>query len=438
MVVTIINRETECPNIEFESPNGLTQGTYLAKSKNEVLLQLPKLKTKNGVVKNKNNEYMDLLIDENTKYLNDFFLNIQEISKQEIKKKQNLWFTNTLTDDDINYYFNDTVKRNVMRVTVENNLYVFNKDGEPQMSSSIKGKEIICIISFNGLKFTNTSFILEFNVRQVMVLESEYEKCLVNNSSENLEKKNKINLEDNSQTTNSDKLKHLENEESENREMINIEPNNRVQDNRVQDNRVQDNRVQDNQVQDNRVQDNRVQDNQVQDNRVQDNRVQDNQVQDNQVQDNQVQDNRVQDNQVQDNQAQNNEEQENEEQENEEQENKEQENKEQENKEQQNEEQENEENEIIENDNSDDELSDISSDEDTDLSEIDINENLESEDLIQLKKPHEIYKNMYKETYDRACAAKQYAIKTFLEAKQIKQLHLLNDLESSEEEDLNF
>ena len=51
-----------------------------------------------------------------------------------------------------------------------------------------------------------------------------------------------------------------------------------------------------------------------------------------------------------------------------------------------------------------------------------------------MKNPIDIYTQRYYETYQRAKAAKQYAIKTFLEAKKIKQHNMLTDLESSDDE----
>ena len=69
----------------------------------------------------------------------------------------------------------------------------------------------------------------------------------------------------------------------------------------------------------------------------------------------------------------------------------------------------------------------------TELSEI----NLvmpEDKETVQLKKPDEVYLEIYKEVKRRAKEAKKRAIEAYLEAKRIKSLYLLDEIESSDDE----
>jgi len=321
MTLTILTNNCEFPEFKFNKPNGLHKGTYLAKCENELLFQLPILKSRAGIINTGGSKYIDLIIDNDT-LVKELVNYLEKGTKEEIKKKQKLWFVNDLLEGDISYYFNDTIKQNILRATVPENLYVFNKDKENLEMSDIEGKDIICIVEFIGLRFTTTSFKLDFNVNQVMVYESRFEKCIVRRESINDETLG---------------------EDLENIVVLTGESDETTQE-QMDDNNDDDN------------------------------------------------------------------------------------------------EDDNEDDDDDDDDNEDDDDEEDDDDDDEDCSSMDeiTIDDLDDNEIIQLKKPNEIYKKNYYETYDRAKAAKQYAIKTFLEAKKIKQLHLLDDLESSDEDEVNF
>ena len=47
MTLTIIKKKCTLPEINFDNPNGLNKGSYLAKCSEDILFQLPILKSKN-------------------------------------------------------------------------------------------------------------------------------------------------------------------------------------------------------------------------------------------------------------------------------------------------------------------------------------------------------------------------------------------------------
>ena len=55
-------------------------------------------------------------------------------------------------------------------------------------------------------------------------------------------------------------------------------------------------------------------------------------------------------------------------------------------------------------------------------------------DSVHLKKPNEVYLEIYKEVKKRAKVAKKKAIEAYLEAKRIKSLYLIDEIESSDDE----
>ena len=364
MSVTILKEGIEYPEVSLENPNGLTKGFYLSKCKEEVLFQLPILKSKSGVVLNQSSNYIDLIIESDNNLVKSLFLHLEEKTKEEIKKRQNIWFSNELLDDDINYYFLDTVKGKVLRVDVPDNLYVFNKDHEKLELKDIKGKDLICILEFVGLRFSTTSFKLHFNLKQVMVYESKYEKCIVQteSSASNEPQDDIVILEENESTENT--LVQDPSPSQENTALEDAVPEEKTA---SSDAPPEENTAPEVQSQENDTTEASAsappQENTSEDV----------------------------------------------------------------------------EQEITDNEDENSESETDDSDEDDTLSEVAIEDLVkDDEEIMKLEKPTDIYKKTYYETYERAKAAKQYAIKTFLEAKKIKQLHLLNDLESSDEEDLNF
>jgi len=100
---------------------------------------------------------------------------------------------------------------------------------------------------------------------------------------------------------------------------------------------------------------------------------------------------------------------------------------------------------ITENENEDSQKEEIVVDknetnlEKTDIEEIDLsldNLNLDLTEVVQIKQRDEIYYNMYRNARKKAKIARDFAISSYLEAKQIKSTYKLDDVEDSDESDL--
>ena len=71
---------------------------------------------------------------------------------------------------------------------------------------------------------------------------------------------------------------------------------------------------------------------------------------------------------------------------------------------------------------------------DQDLEEVNFGLDLENNlETLTLKKPNEVYYEMYKQAREKAKNAKKEALMAFLEAKNIKQTYMLDDIDSSDE-----
>ena len=67
------------------------------------------------------------------------------------------------------------------------------------------------------------------------------------------------------------------------------------------------------------------------------------------------------------------------------------------------------------------------------ISEVDITIPVENE-IMNLKKPEDVYLNIYKTAKKKAKEAKAIAIKAYLEAKRIKKIYLLDEVDSTDSE----
>jgi hypothetical protein len=71
----------------------------------------------------------------------------------------------------------------------------------------------------------------------------------------------------------------------------------------------------------------------------------------------------------------------------------------------------------------------------TTLKEFDLGSSLENLESITLKKPNQVYYEIYKKAREKAKEAKKEAILAFLEAKNIKKTYMLDDIDDSDDED---
>lgn len=74
-----------------------------------------------------------------------------------------------------------------------------------------------------------------------------------------------------------------------------------------------------------------------------------------------------------------------------------------------------------------------------DIEEIDLNlEDLSSNDKVTLKEANEVYYQMYRDARQKAKMAKELALSSYLEAKQIKNTYMLTNIDDSDSSDLDF
>jgi hypothetical protein len=77
-------------------------------------------------------------------------------------------------------------------------------------------------------------------------------------------------------------------------------------------------------------------------------------------------------------------------------------------------------------------IEELVEEDDNELKEINVDLNLDNLETVQLKKPNQVYFELYKEARNKAKTAKKNAILAYLEAKNIKKTYMLENLNDSD------
>ena len=203
-------------NLKLHSPIPIQGGSYLAKitlNDNPVLFQMPKCSTKKGIVSSGKRFYCDLLFKYDDSNVIDFIDEMETIIRSKVLEKNELWFQDPPSLEDIEYNWNESVKQTKQHFylrtyigntkNIKSTISVYNSNQEQiSMDDITSSSKIITIIELTGLKFSSSSFHINYCLRQVMVLEDKpiFNKCLINFSNNknkannsNESSKNKVN-----------------------------------------------------------------------------------------------------------------------------------------------------------------------------------------------------------------------------------------------------
>tara|TARA_B100001142_G_scaffold288726_1_gene305072 strand:+ start:5281 stop:6561 length:1281 start_codon:yes stop_codon:yes gene_type:complete len=185
----------EHDNILLYTPKAVQGGGYYAKIKinnDNLYIQTPKIFTKNGINITGKKVYSDLLFErEHLEFIN-FIEKIEDRIRKIILQKGELWFTEKPNLEDIEERWNSSIrtyktKKFLVRTKIErllNNLAIQIWDENEKMLSpkDINDKtNIIGIFEIAGLKFSSTSFQLDLQLKQIMKFDNKklFSKCLI-------------------------------------------------------------------------------------------------------------------------------------------------------------------------------------------------------------------------------------------------------------------
>ena len=181
-------------------PSGVQGGAYFTKihyNNKPLYIQTTKSLTRQGFVKTGKKYYCDLMFDNNSSVLINWFENLEERCQKLIHEKGTSWFQNALEMNDIESAFNSIIrvyksgKYYLVRTNVKNNhnnepyIKIFDENEVTLgLDDVTQETSIISILEIQGIKFTTRNFQIEIELKQVMVLNNEpiFESCLIKNS----------------------------------------------------------------------------------------------------------------------------------------------------------------------------------------------------------------------------------------------------------------
>ena len=181
-------------------PEPLPGGSYFTKLNinNDILYaQTPKCISKQGIVSSSGKKsYIDLMFStEDSKFI-EFMENLEKSCVEKIHDKKNSWFTNDIDLNDIENAFTATLrpykagKYYLLRANIapSKNLvkmptcFVFDESENKLSLDDIKPEnDLITVLEIQGIKFTPKSFQFEIILRQVLIMSNKpvFQSCLI-------------------------------------------------------------------------------------------------------------------------------------------------------------------------------------------------------------------------------------------------------------------
>jgi len=213
------NATFDFTKLSLAHPVGIQGGAYFTKieyNNKPLYIQTIKSQTRQGFVKTGKKYYCDLMFDKNAETLINWFENLEERCQKIIFEKREAWFQNNLEESDVESAFNSTIrvyksgKYYLVRTNIKNNhnnlpaIKIYSEKEIPLTMDDVNTEtNIISILEIQGIKFTSRNFQIEIELKQVMVLDNEpiFESCLiktnkVKSSTADFSQKESTSLED--------------------------------------------------------------------------------------------------------------------------------------------------------------------------------------------------------------------------------------------------
>jgi hypothetical protein len=173
-------------------PSTLAGGSYFTRimyNNNKMLhLQTPKCLTKQGFIKSGKKLFVDLMFDNNDTVFINWIENLESKCQELIHNKGDAWFQTKLEKDDIETAFTSPFKiyksgkYYLLRVNVKPNIKIYNETDEIIKLEDITiSNYIISILEIQGIKFTSRNFQIEIELKQSMIVSPDpfLDECFI-------------------------------------------------------------------------------------------------------------------------------------------------------------------------------------------------------------------------------------------------------------------
>jgi hypothetical protein len=181
-------------------PESLQGGSFFTKLNinNDILyVQTPKCISKQGIVSSSGKKsYIDLMFSVDDSKFIEFMENLEKSCVEKIHEKKNSWFTNDIDQNDIENAFTATLrpykagKYYLLRANIapSKNLvkmptcFVFDESENKLTLDDIKAEnDLITVLEIQGIKFTSKSFQFEIILRQALIMSNKpvFQSCVI-------------------------------------------------------------------------------------------------------------------------------------------------------------------------------------------------------------------------------------------------------------------
>lgn len=199
MEIQLTDETFQFDRVGLLQPNGLSGGSYLTKiqyMKQPLYIQTPKTMSKQGIVISGKKAHIDLLLSNDDAEFLEWMENLETRVIALLFEKRNMWFNTELEMSDIENSFTSPIrpfkggKSYLVRVNVESckqplsgfQCKVFDEHEHAVALEYIKPEhKIISILEVLGVKFTSRSFQLELSLKQSLVLADKplFDACVI-------------------------------------------------------------------------------------------------------------------------------------------------------------------------------------------------------------------------------------------------------------------
>ena len=184
-------------NLSMTSPSSVSGGVYFSKflmNRNSLYIQTPKCSTKSGVIKLGKKIHMDLVFTNVNEEFIQWIETLETTTRKLIYANREKWFDTELDEDDIESYFTPTVKlfksgkQYLVRVNMSQRINgtpavkIYDEAELDVAPEALDDKTtMITILEVQGVRCSAKSFQIELVLKQAMVIKPVeiFEKCII-------------------------------------------------------------------------------------------------------------------------------------------------------------------------------------------------------------------------------------------------------------------
>ena len=190
------NEKFDFTKLVLSSPININGGNHFIKYNYDgcpLYIKLPLCSIKQGIVSTSKRIFCDLMFtNENTEFI-EYIENLEQYSQKYIFDNRQKWFETELEENDIENSFNSCMKIyksgkyyclrvSVPRILGKSNLKIYDENEQLVEIENIKEDDkVICALEVQGIKCSARSFQIEMEVKQMVLIKQKniFEKCVL-------------------------------------------------------------------------------------------------------------------------------------------------------------------------------------------------------------------------------------------------------------------